>query len=260
MKEPQAAAAPGRPKQGQPPRGAGSYAKRTNVGAPFLPGALSRPGQPPRGASFDTSERTAESHSKGANVGARDLWLVRHAQPLIAPGVCYGQLDVPADVDATAACARELAKILPPGINIMGSPLQRCEQLTHALIGLRPDFSCKKDPRLKEMDFGRWEGRRWDDIGAPAIDAWVADFPHHRPGGGESVGQFMQRVAAAWDEPREPAGTLWITHAGVIRAATLLHGGQRQIASASQWPVAAPGFGCWIQLTAPRSPTVSLRL
>ena len=213
------------------------------------------PGQvsPLGGASFDTSERTAESHSNGANVRARNLWLVRHAQPLIAPGVCYGQLDVPADVDATAACARELAKILPPGINIMGSPLQRCEQLTHALIGLRPDFSCKKDPRLKEMDFGQWEGQRWDDIGAAAIDAWVSDFAGHRPGGGESVRQFMQRVAVVWDETALSADgpTLWITHAGVIRAATLLQRGQRQIANAAQWPAAAPRFGSWVQLTTP---------
>ena len=73
------------------------------------------------------------------------------------------------------------------------------------------------------------------------------------PGGGESVAQFMQRVAAVWDETAlaADAPTLWITHAGVIRAATLLQGGQRQITSASQWPAAAPGFGRWVQLTMP---------
>ena len=264
MNESQAAAAPGRPKQGQPPRGAVSHTKWANVGASSLPGAQPKQGQPPLGASFDTpcvpcpelvegSGRTEDSGAKRTNVGARNLWLVRHAQPLIAPGVCYGQLDVPADVDATAVCARALAKILPPGINVMCSPLQRCEQLAHVLIGLQPDLSYRTDPRLKEMDFGQWEGQRWDDIGAQAIDAWVADFGRHRPGGGESVGQFMQRVAAAWDETASAADTptLWITHAGVIRAATLLHGDQCQIASAAQWPAAAPQFGSWVQLTTP---------
>ena len=181
---------------------------------------------------------------------AHQRWLARHAQPLIAPGVCYGQLDVPADVDATTACARELAKALPPGITVLCSPLQRCEQLAHVLIGLRADLAYKTDLRLMEMNFGQWEGQRWDDIGAAAIDAWVADFAHHQPGGGESVGKFMQRVAAVWDETGSPAGTLWITHAGVIRAATLLQSGQRQIASAAQWPAAAPQFGRWVQLTA----------
>ena len=184
-------------------------------------------------------------------MGAHQLWLVRHAKPLIAPGICYGQLNVPADVGATAACAHELAKALPRGINITCSPLQRCEQLVHVLIGLRADLIYKTDLRLMEMSFGQWEGQRWDDIGAAAIDAWVADFAHHRPGGGESVGQFMQRVAAAWDEAAGAADapTLWITHAGVIRAATLLEGGQRQVASATEWPAAAPGFGGWVQLT-----------
>ena len=184
-------------------------------------------------------------------MGAHPLWLVRHAKPLIAPGICYGQINVPADVGATAACAHELAKALPPGINIICSPLQRCEQLAHDLIGLRADLLYKTDLRLMEMRFGQWEGQRWDDIGAAAIDAWVADFAHHRPGGGESVGQFMQRVAAVWDESRSPAGTLWITHAGVIRAATLLEGGQRQVASALQWPATALRFGSWVQLTTP---------
>jgi alpha-ribazole phosphatase len=179
------------------------------------------------------------------------LRLIRHAQPLIEPGICYGQLDVPADAQATAICAGALAKALPHGIHIICSPLQRCEQLAHRLRGLRADLTYKTDPRLQEMNFGQWEGRRWDDIGAAALDAWVADFAHHRPGGGESVDAFMQRVASAWDEAARAAETLWITHAGVIRAATLLHSGVRQISEASQWPAAAPGFGCWIQLTGP---------
>ena len=36
------------------------------------------------------------------------LWLVRHAQPLVAPGVCYGATDMPADVDATSQAAQAL--------------------------------------------------------------------------------------------------------------------------------------------------------
>jgi alpha-ribazole phosphatase len=59
----------------------------------------------------------------------------------------------------------------------------------------------------------------------------------------------MQRVAGLWDEARAPAAdTVWITHAGVIRAATLLQRGLRQITRADQWPTAAPGFGAWTVL------------
>ena len=182
------------------------------------------------------------------------LWLVRHAQPLVAPGICYGRLDVATDAGATAECASKLAARLPNGIRIVTSPLQRCEQLANALIGLRPDLTCKKELRLQEMDFGDWEGRRWDAIGAAALDAWVADFARHRPGGGESVQAFLQRVAAVWDElwdqanasaRDEPADTVWITHAGVIRAATLLQRDLRQLTRADQWPTITPGFGEW---------------
>ena len=44
------------------------------------------------------------------------------------------------------------------------------------------------------------------------------------------------------------AGTLWITHAGVQRAASLLERGIRCIGRADQWPRAAPGFGQWRML------------
>ena len=67
------------------------------------------------------------------------LWLVRHAQPLVNAGICYGRLDMAADVAATAECARQLAELLPAGIPVRTSPLQRCEHLAHALQALRPD-------------------------------------------------------------------------------------------------------------------------
>jgi alpha-ribazole phosphatase len=173
----------------------------------------------------------------------------RRAQPLIEAGVCYGRLDIAADAQATLHCAEALARLLPPGIAVVTSPLQRCEQLAHVLLWLRPDLTFKTDARLREMDFGSWEGRRWDAIGLAALDAWVADFAQHRPGGGESVQAFMQRVAGLWDEARAPAAdTVWITHAGVIRAATLLQRGLRQITRTDQWPTAAPGFGAWTVL------------
>jgi alpha-ribazole phosphatase len=175
------------------------------------------------------------------------FWLARHAQPQVETGVCYGALDVPADPQATQRAARRLADMLPPGTLVTSSPLQRCELLTRYLYALRPDLALGFDPRLREMDFGNWEGQRWDAIGQPALEAWTADFAQHRPGGGETVQHFMQRVAAAWDG-RHASPTLWVTHAGVIRACGLLAQGIRQIDRADQWPQAAPGFGEWVHL------------
>lgn len=174
------------------------------------------------------------------------LWLVRHAQPLIEAGVCYGATDVAADAQATAIAAEALSNALPSRLTLWVSPLQRCEQLAQALIGLRPDLTYKKDSRLREMDFGVWEGHRWDAIAPEAFDAWTADFGGHRFGGQESVSEFMGRVALAWDEfHNQGQDTVWIAHAGVIRAASLLAQGIRQVETAAQWPSQALGFGQW---------------
>lgn len=174
------------------------------------------------------------------------LWLVRHAQPLVEAGLCYGQLDVPADKAATQASAQALAAALPPDTTLQSSPLQRCEHLALAVFALRPDLAYKTDPRLAEMDFGSWEGQPWDNIGAQALDTWTRDFAQHPPGGGESVTHFMHRVAQVFDATRNTGqDTAWICHAGVIRATRLLIAGQRQIHHAHEWPKDAVPFGEW---------------
>lgn len=177
------------------------------------------------------------------------LWLVRHAQPLIAPGICYGATDMAADEQATLQAARELAQMVPVGVSVVSSPLQRCERLAQCLRELRPDLAYKIEVRLVEMDFGCWEGQRWDAIPKADFDRWLADFGRHRFGGRESVSELMQRVANAWDDTKqEGRDAVWITHAGVIRAATLIARGERQVARAAQWPRAAPAFGRWCEL------------
>lgn len=174
------------------------------------------------------------------------LWLVRHAQVLLAPGTCYGALDVAADQAATQQSAASLASALPAGARISTSPLQRCEQLAQALIGLRPDLTLHIDARLQEMNFGAWEGRRWSDIGREEFDAWTANFAGHPVGGhGETVTALMARVAEAFDELPARPDAVWITHAGIIRAAQLVHRGIRQVSRADQWPQEGVACGQW---------------
>jgi alpha-ribazole phosphatase len=105
------------------------------------------------------------------------------------------------------------------------------------------------DARLVELNFGCWEGVPWGAIPASQFEAWTADFWAHRFGGQESVQALMQRVAQVWDESHSAEGSaVWITHAGVIRAATLIAQGVRQVSQAAHWPQAAPGFGQWCEL------------
>lgn len=180
------------------------------------------------------------------------LWLARHAQPLVAPGICYGALDLRADPAATADSAQKLAAALPGAITLWHSPLQRCEQLAHALLALRPDLTLQSDARLAELDFGTWEGRAWSGIARADIDAWTAQFAHHRPGGGESLAGMLDRVAAALHRARQHCAqgqdVLWISHAGVARCVQwLLHAAPGHLPRADQWPTSAPGYGAWVR-------------
>jgi alpha-ribazole phosphatase len=184
------------------------------------------------------------------------VWLVRHAQPLIGQGVCYGSLNIAADAAATQLAAEKLAQALPKNdaipLPVWVSPLQRCEQLAQSLYGLRPDLTFKTESKLQEMNFGAWEGQRWDAIARSELDAWTDNFSEWRCGGGESVSQFMLRVGQAWDAfTASHSSGVWICHAGVIRAARLIAQGQRRVLSASQWPAQAPAFGQWEQLEHP---------
>jgi len=113
------------------------------------------------------------------------------------------------------------------------SPSSRCLLLA-AQLG-----EPRADPRLQELDFGAWEGQRWDGLDRAILDAWAEDLEHAREHGGESVAQFAERVIG-WTDSVCTANTTGpvhaVTHAGVIRVLTAhLLGVSR--ANAIQWPL-----------------------
>jgi alpha-ribazole phosphatase len=177
---------------------------------------------------------------------AMKLLLVRHAKPIAADDLCYGRTDFPAPPEATRAVAESVAPLLPADAELRYSPLSRCVDLARLLAELRPDLpAVAGDPRIAEMDFGEWEGWSWRDIDRAAIDAWTGNFADTRAGQtGESTRQFLRRVAAAFDAWRDGGrDAVWITHAGVIRAAWLLRDGIRAVERADQWPKRPIAFG-----------------
>jgi alpha-ribazole phosphatase len=182
------------------------------------------------------------------------LWLARHAQPLIDAGICYGALDMAADAALTTSAAQSLAVSLPANIICRISPLRRCQQLGAALALLRPDLaitpSICTDMRLAEMNFGHFEGQPWANIPKAAVDAWTADFGDHRFGGKECANEVLQRVKAALDEHAalHADHLLWITHAGVIRACSLVKQGIYRVETPEQWPQAVVEFGQYLHI------------
>ncbi|MBH1966515.1 MAG: histidine phosphatase family protein [Comamonadaceae bacterium] len=186
------------------------------------------------------------------------LWLIRHAPVLADKGVCYGASDLLADRATTDKAARALAETVPEGLAVRVSPLLRCQQLAGSLKVLRPDLSFHDDQRLREMDFGQWEGKPWADIAQTEFDQWMMDFSHARPGGnGETVADLMRRVAQIWSEwAATRSHAVWITHAGVMRATLLLSRGISLPVSATEWPAVDLPFGESLKLTLRPTPLI----
>ena len=84
---------------------------------------------------------------------------------------------------------------LPRADRLVSSPLERCRRLAER-IGAARGLVPVVDERLREFDFGTWEGVPWESIPRAELDAWAADFLHARPHGGESVQMLHERVAA----------------------------------------------------------------
>jgi len=150
-----------------------------------------------------------------------DVVLIRHAPPDVAAGICYGSLDVPLAAPPSPTPA-QIAAALPavPPHRLIASPMRRAQETAQGMLaacaGLPP---IETEPLLREMDFGAWEGRAWDDIPRHDLDAWAADLHHARPHGGESAAQAGARVMA-WAEGLDVSRDecLWVIgHAGPMR-------------------------------------------
>lgn len=146
--------------------------------------------------------------------------LYRHPTPDAPAGLCYGRLDIglAPQAEAEIAAARAAA---PRFARVLASPRRRARALAKALArGAEILF----DERLAELDFGRWEGRRWDEIDRAESDPWAGDVWRIAPPGGESFAVLHARVAAALAEAGPEDAV--VTHAGPIRAALMIREGR----------------------------------
>lgn len=101
------------------------------------------------------------------------------------------------------------------------SDLQRC--VTTAQI-LFPDGKPRPLKELREMHFGDWQGKTYDDLKEDLnYQAWVEDLRSIAPPNGESFAQFAERVEGGWAIIRneilkmDSKTTAIVTHGGVIR-------------------------------------------
>jgi alpha-ribazole phosphatase len=146
-----------------------------------------------------------------------DIYLIRHTKTATEQGLCYGKSNV-ALADSFPEEAYQLQQKLPEFKQkslVFSSPLTRCVQLAE-----RFSSTVTTDARLLELDFGDWEGLRFDAIETSVLQQWTDNFVHGAPPNGETFTDLCRRAGFFWQDllSRKVEQVLIITHAGVIRA------------------------------------------
>ncbi|MBS2097318.1 alpha-ribazole phosphatase [Carboxylicivirga linearis] len=149
----------------------------------------------------------------------KEILLIRHTTPEVEKGICYGQLDL----DVTANFEQEASEIAQSinGFNpdvIFSSPLQRCRKLANHLF---PNHSIDIDERIIEMNFGQWEGQKWEGIERFTIEQWSNNFLNQSPPNGEKFSELLARTNNFFEflENSNKKYLAVVTHSGVIRSA-----------------------------------------
>ena len=140
------------------------------------------------------------------------LILIRHPKPRCEAGICYGRLDLECEPDALAAAVLRIRELAFTS-RVFTSPARRARDLA-----IRLSAEAIVDDRLQELDFGAWEGRRWEDLGREAIEAWHQGLPDSAPPNGETLIAMAARCAS-WLKSLQPGErpVLAVTHGGPIR-------------------------------------------
>jgi broad specificity phosphatase PhoE len=115
--------------------------------------------------------------------------------------------------------AAALKSVIPRADRVWTSPALCARQTAVAL-----SFDPVADPLLRDCDYGRWAGRKLNEVQGvepEGVAAWLSD-PDAAPHGGESIADLLRRVATWLDlHARDGGHSIAITHAVVIRAAIL---------------------------------------
>jgi 2,3-bisphosphoglycerate-dependent phosphoglycerate mutase len=133
--------------------------------------------------------------------------------------------------------ARELAeRVAGAGIrSLWSSDLSRARD-TAVAVGSRIGLEPRLDPRLREGNRGRWEGRLFVDIERDEPElyaAWRRAGPGFRFPGGESLIEQQQRVMATLDD---------IAATGELPALVVCHGGSIKVVLCARDPRGLDAF------------------
>ena len=165
------------------------------------------------------------------------FWTIRHP-PVDRKGRCIGQTAVETTMSVAEAIKVVQANAPIQPDRIFSSDLPRCSELAK---GLAVYWSCPiiLVPEIREMHFGEWEGRSYDDLyreDGERWQQWCNNWQTQAPPSGESMEQFTQRVKGWLDDQTFDLPTLLVTHAGVRRVLQVLAGDSWERAMNTEHP------------------------
>lgn len=151
-----------------------------------------------------------------------DMILIRHGLTMLNEQLRYGgSTDVGLSergIYETQRYAQYYKEM--PFDSVYVSPLKRTVQTAEMITN-----TYHKDERLREMDFGIFEGMTYQEISSrfpKESGQWQQDFVHYRIPHGESLADVFERTKSFINDiclKKDKDKVLIVTHAGIIRCA-----------------------------------------
>ena len=176
-----------------------------------------------------------------------ELYLIRHTSVAVPKGVCYGATDV-----ALSDTFEEEATVVKAGLEgvefdaVFASPLSRAVKL--ATFCRYAD--AQKDERLKELNFGEWEMKSFDELyrDDERFREWCdGDYVNLPAPGGESLAVQMKRFREFVEEKKRMGYSriAAFCHGGILAAGLIMTGQATQENALA----VVPPYGSIVRLT-----------
>mgnify|MGYP001472619386 FL=1 len=145
------------------------------------------------------------------------LFFLRHTSLDVESDTFYGQTDLDVSEKFESELTLIKKKIVLLGIDkkkikFYSSPLQRCLKLAKSL-----SQNIAVDPRLKEINLGDWEMKRFSEISKKEKTLWEENFLSYKIPNGETNNDFLSRLSSFTNDIiSENLDVFVVAHAGSI--------------------------------------------
>jgi alpha-ribazole phosphatase len=149
-----------------------------------------------------------------------DLLLIRHGATDLAGTFC-GHSDPPLNERGRQQVAALIGELANQRLEaVYSSDLLRAQETARPLATAKAASLCSV-AGLREINFGDWEGLRWNEVEASNrqyAERWLAEYPNLGAPKGETLDGFEARVLAAVEPLLMDARPIAVvSHAGVMR-------------------------------------------